>query len=157
MTISSNEVARISNQMTRAYDGDAWHGKPLRELLRGLTPEQAAQHPIPNAHSIWEIALHLTTWCEVPRQRIQGEGGDPSPERDWPEVGEVSDSAWEAALARLDDAHGALVAAVESLSEDDLERPVPGKSYNTYVMLHGIVQHNLYHAGQIALLRKAVP
>lgn len=149
-----NQVARIVDQFQRAYDGDAWHGPPLLRLLADLTPEQASRKPIAGAHSIREIVLHLSAWHEVVRERLEGSDVEPSPEEDWPSVGGVTPPSGEGVLARLEQTHRALVRTAAGLSPEDLDRRVPGQEYSVYVMLHGVIQHDLYHAGQIALLRK---
>ncbi|MGH9788971.1 MAG: DinB family protein [Candidatus Acidiferrales bacterium] len=149
------EVQRIADQLRRAYEGEAWHGPSLRELLDGVTSAQAARRPLPQAHSIWELVLHITVWESVVRRRLTSEVPDPPPELDWPPVRDTSDAAWKQTLDDLDHGHQQLRQAISSLSDDRLSRRVLGKNYSIYGMLHGLVQHDLYHAGQIALLKKA--
>jgi uncharacterized damage-inducible protein DinB len=109
------ETRRILDQFHRAYQGPAWHGPALLEVLKGVTWQAAGQRPIPGAHTIWELTLHITVWISVPMQRIQGAVMPTlTPAEDW-----------------------------------------PSPSYSIYTMLHGVVQHMLYHAGQIALLKRA--
>jgi uncharacterized damage-inducible protein DinB len=152
-----NEVERILDQMDRSFAGDAWHGPPLKPLLDGMTAEDAAQHPIRGAHSIWELVHHLTTWNTVVREELSGTSAQVTPELDWPPVWEATDIQWQRAVQNLVDARSRLRQAVEELRDDQLdERPSKRTSNSRYVMLHGIVQHDLYHAGQIALLKKAL-
>ena len=154
------ERERIADELRRAWDGEPWHGSPLRQNLAGVTAEVAAAHPIPGAHSIWELVLHLTTWCREVRRRVQdGVARDPV-DADFPEVGERTEAAWADAVAALGRAHGEVVAAVEALPDDVFDRAMrderregPGVSYA--VLLHGTSQHYAYHSGQIALLRRA--
>jgi uncharacterized damage-inducible protein DinB len=146
-----NEIERIIDQIQRAYDGDAWHGPPLRTILAGITAETAAARPIRDVHSIREIVRHITFWYDGVRRRIGGAVVDPQGAEEWPEC----DEGWQHELDELGRAHTALVEVVSQLGIEDLERFVPGKPYNVYVLLHGMVQHTLYHAGQIALLKKA--
>jgi uncharacterized damage-inducible protein DinB len=102
-----SEMDRIRDQFRRAFEGEAWHGPSVLALLDGVTAQQAAAHPIPGAHSIWELTLH--------------------------------------AIARVDESR---------LNETIYVDPnIPYSS--VYVTLHGVVQHDLYHAGQIAILKKA--
>lgn len=151
------EIQRILDQMDRAFSGDAWHGPPLKSLLNGLLAEDASKHPIDGAHSIWELVLHLTTWNDIMRHELSGARTEVTAEKDWPPVWDASEVAWKRALGNLDDSHNRLREVAASLSDDQLEEVPVARTRNTrYVMLHGVVQHNLYHAGQIALLKKAL-
>lgn len=152
-----NEIERIVDQMDRAFAGDAWHGPPLKSLLEGLLPEDASKHPISGAHSIWDLVLHLTAWNDLMRHELMGETVEVTAEKDWPAVWDVSEVAWKRALDGLVESHKRLREVAAGLREDQLEEIPVKRTQNTrYVMLHGVVQHNLYHAGQIALLKKAI-
>jgi uncharacterized damage-inducible protein DinB len=151
-----SEIERIADQLRRAHEGEAWHGPALNEVLKGVTPEIAARRPIASAHSIWEIVLHLAVWESVVRRRLSGEViGDLPPAQDWPAAGEPTEAAWEQALAGLERAHAELQAALSRLTDRQLVEAVPGPGYSVYYMVHGTVQHALYHAGQVMLLKKA--
>lgn len=157
-TLPARETDRIATQLERAYGGPAWHGPALSELVAGLDAASAAARPVARAHSIWEIVAHLTVWNDVPRRRLAGEPLDSVPaEVDWPPVPSPTAAAWREALAALEGAHRRLHETVLALAEARLSDPVPGTGPDVWSMLHGVVQHNLYHAGQIALLRKAAP
>lgn len=149
------EMERIADLLDRAGDGDAWHGPSIAALLVGLSAARAAERPIAGRHSIWEIVLHIGTWDRVVARRLQGEDFEPSSDEDWQPAGEPSEDRWRAALARLAQSRAELRAALLAFDEHRLDETVQGKSYSFYVMAHGIVQHDLYHAGQVALLRKA--
>jgi uncharacterized damage-inducible protein DinB len=150
-----NEIERITDQIRRAYDGDAWHGPPLRAVLADVSGEIASARPIRGAHSIREIVRHVTFWYDGVRRRLGGEIVEPQGVEEWPEAAGEGDEGWRRELADLDRAHAALLGAVGHIGVEDLERTVAGKPYSAYILLHGLVQHNLYHAGQIALLKKA--
>ena len=157
------EVAAIVDQMRRAFDGDAWHGPSVHEVLTRVTAVQAAARPLPAAHSIWEIVLHMAAWKGEVRRRLAGGTPGLPEEGDWPAVPEQpTEEAWAAAQQALAHAHDALLRAAQTLPESRLPEPVGGErdrsagtGVSHYVTLHGIVQHDLYHAGQIALLKKA--
>jgi hypothetical protein len=102
----SSELARIDDELRRAYDGDAWHGPPLREVLEGVTAEVAAfRHPAP-AHSIWGIINHLAAWAEVAALRLTERRAVEQPAAgDFPSVTDTSAGAWEKALDELDRQH----------------------------------------------------
>jgi uncharacterized damage-inducible protein DinB len=152
------ETSRILDQLHRAYEGPAWHGPALREVLAGVTWQTAVQRPIPGAHTVWELVLHLTVWIAVPTQRIAGaEMPTLPPDQDWPAAPAPSEAGWQQALDQLAQAQRNLESEVRQLTDDRLREKVLGDvPYSIYTMLHGVVQHNLYHAGQIALLKKAI-
>lgn len=159
-----SEINRLLDQLQRAFDGDAWSGPNLQATLAGVTAAQAASHPVPQAHSIWELVLHLTTWLNVVRERLHTHTLiGPSDAENWPTVPALpTTAAWQQAQEQLRHAHAQLVEAVSYLTDADLARsPEPLAEYpagtpgSYYVLLHGLVQHNQYHTGQIALLRKA--
>jgi uncharacterized damage-inducible protein DinB len=151
------EIDRILDQMDRAFSGDAWHGPPLRSLIDGLLAEDCSKHPVEGAHSIWEIVQHITAWNTIVRHELAGEGQSVTPEQDWPPVCEVSEAAWQRTVENLVEARSRLRAAVHGLGDAQLdEKPSKRTGNSRYVMLHGVVQHDLYHAGQIAVLKKAL-
>jgi uncharacterized damage-inducible protein DinB len=150
------ELTRIADQLDRAFDGDAWHGDPLMTILDGVTASQASARPIANAHSIWEIVHHLLAWKTAVPVRLRGEVRELHGADDWPPVTDTSDAAWRSCLSDLREAHAALVAAVRAFPESKLDDLAPGRDHSYYVLLQGMVQHDLYHAGQIAILKKAV-
>jgi uncharacterized damage-inducible protein DinB len=154
-TAGSREISRLIDQLERAYAGDAWLGMPVRELLHGVEAGAAAAHPIPGAHSIWELVTHITYWLDAAARRVGGDAVDPLHDEDWPATPPPTPAAWAGALAALQSSHERLLAAVRRLDDPDLDGPVPGHAYTRYVLLHGVLQHTLYHAGQIGLLKRA--
>jgi uncharacterized damage-inducible protein DinB len=148
------EIERIRDQFQRSFKGPSWHGPAVLEVLYGVTAVQSAALPVAAAHSIWEITAHIATWKSVVARRVRGEvvGNIPDDE-DWPPAGQGAD-AWAATLERLKAAHVDLVAALGSLREEQLDEPPYEKASNRYIQLHGAIQHDLYHAGQIAVLKK---
>jgi uncharacterized damage-inducible protein DinB len=151
-----SEVQRIVEELRQAFEGPAWHGPAVRALLAEVSAEKAAARPLAHAHSIWEIVLHIATWEDVVRRRLAGEViGDLPDDQDWPPVGDTNAEAWQRTLQHLEHTNRTLREAVAKLDDIRLAEDVPGKNHSVYVMLHGIIQHDLYHAGQIALLRRA--
>jgi uncharacterized damage-inducible protein DinB len=150
-----SETEFIADQLKAAFDGEAWHGPALTETLDGVDSKSAAAHPIPEAHSIWELVLHLTTWERVISRRIQGEAFMPSDGENFPPVRQATDSAWREAVQTLQRTHADLILRVSAMKEEQLNDRVPGKDYDLRFMLTGAVQHAAYHGGQIALLKKA--
>ena len=146
----TSETARLADQIRRAFEGDAWHGDSIKELLAGVTAATAAARPIKNAHSIWELVLHIAAWDDAVLRRIGGAAVQLTKQQDFPPVKDTSPA---------EQAHNQLIEAVAGFPDSRLQDQVPGKTedyYDFYYMFSGIVQHELYHAGQIALLKKAL-
>ena len=159
----TSESPRLIDQFERAHDGDPWHGSPVKEILRGLTHEQAARRPPNGAHSIWALVLHMTGWRNEVARRAAGEAAAEPAGGDYPDIGDPTEGRWKDALEALDASHARLVTIVEGLSDDHLLKPTNdprnrplGTGVTYYVLLHGIVQHDAYHAGQIAILRRVL-
>ena len=149
------EIETLVDQLNRAFDGEAWHGPALMEIVDGIDAKTAAAHPIPEAHSIWELVLHLTTWVRVIARRIHGEALMPPDDENFPAIQQPTNAAWHEAIKNLRAAHTALIQLVSVMNESRLNDRVPGKDYDLRFMLSGAVQHAAYHGGQIALLKKA--
>jgi len=150
--MAKNEIERIVDQMERAFDGRAWHGPPVMKVLRGITSNEAAARLFLEVHTIRELVAHVTAWKRIVARRVGGEAVRPTAAQDWPKP----KGSWSEAVSDLRRAHADLVKAVGKLPPARLEARVPGKGHSNYVLLHGAVQHDLYHAGQIALLKKAM-
>ena len=153
-----HQTDRIIDQLCRSVHGGAWHGPAFLELLADLTPSQAAARPFAKAHTIWEVVLHTTVWMNQISARLVGEGRRDLPqEEDWPAQPTTIDGpSWRATLDSLDSAYDGLVARIRQVGESRLDEPIMDGGSTVYVSLHGVIQHNLYHAGQIALLKKSV-
>ena len=153
-----SETARLADQIRRAFDGDAWHGDSVVEILRGVNAKMAEAHPIKNAHSIWELLLHIAAWDGAALTRIGGTAIHLVGDQNFPPIKDTSEAAWRTAIEQAKRTHGDLVQAVAAFPDSRLQEQVPGKTqsyYNFFYLFSGVVQHELYHAGQIALLKKA--
>ena len=150
------ETEKILDQLHRAFEGDAWHGSSLMSILERVTAEQAAAHPVPNAHSIWELVLHIAAWEAAGSRRLAGDPARLSDEEDWPSMSETSEAAWQQTKEKLKTDHREFSDAIARLDDSLLEGPVVESAFTLYGTLHGIIQHTLYHAGQIAILKKAM-
>jgi hypothetical protein len=166
-----SRAAQLAKHVERTVVGPMWHGPALSQLLDGVTHDRAAARPIPGAHTIWEIVLHVSAWADITRARLNGQSnGAPTPEEDWPpapvsgsDPNCVSDPAgsdpasdWRSAIARLDASHRALAADIRELGDQRLDAMAPGLECSVTVVLQGVVEHGTYHGGQIALLKKAL-
>lgn len=149
------EIDRIADELRRSFDGEAWHGPALMEILDGVDAKTAAARPIAMAHTIWELVLHLAGWERVVIRRLHGEKATLTDEENFGHITDFNPAAWHEAVAHLRSTHADLVKVVISLPEERLKDQVPGKPYDITFMLHGAAQHAAYHGGQIALLKRA--
>ena len=151
------ELSRLEEQLRRALEGEAWHGPSVLEVLEGISAEQAAAHPIAGAHSIWELVLHLCGTYGLVLRRLGGDGRQLTESEDWPSVPEPSAENWGASIRALKRLNEDLRQAVRSFPEERLDQPLVSEvPYTAYTQFVGVTQHNLYHAGQIALIKKAL-
>ena len=152
-----SEIERIRDQFERAFNGDAWHGPSVMSLLDGVTAQEAAAHPIPGAHSIWELTLHIAAWDDACRRRLEGDPAQLTGDENWRPITDTSEAAWEQTKRELIDKHRGLLNAISAIDDSRLDQSIiaTGEA-SAYVTLHGGVQHDLYHAGQIAMLKKAI-
>ena len=154
-----SECSRLADQLRRAFEGNAWHGDSLVEILADVDAKTAAAHTIKNAHSIWELVLHIAAWDGSVLKRAGGSAGKVSSKQNFPLIKDKSEAAWREAVQHTITVHYELVKAVAAFPDSRLMERVPGKTAKHHTFFYnfsGIVQHELYHAGQIALLKKAV-
>jgi hypothetical protein len=151
-----NETERIGDQLKRAFYGEAWSGPCVNEVLEGVTPEMAAKRPLPDVHSIWELVHHIAAWVNIVQRRVLGEAVAVCEDINFPPVRETTHEAWQQSKRSMAGAEEELRATILRLPQSRLDEPaIPGGD-SVYVLLHGAVQHSLYHAGQIALLKKGL-
>jgi uncharacterized damage-inducible protein DinB len=155
--MKATEVGRLVEQLKQVHEGRAWHGPSVGEALDGVSALSATERPIIGAHSIWEIVHHLRVVAEAVRTHLAGEVA--AEEADWPAVrrghGDAGDMAWRAAVARLEATQRALRDAAATFPEARLHENIPGKSHSYWYELLGVLHHDVYHAGQISLLKLA--
>ena len=153
-----SESSRLADQIRRAFEGEAWHGDSMIEILADVRAATAAGRPIQNAHTIWELVLHVTAWDDAVGRRAAGAVVNVSDNENFPPVRDTSEAAWQNALERLKATHDKLVKVVSEFPDSRLGQQVQGKDqpyYTFFYMFSGIVQHELYHAGQMVMLKKA--
>jgi len=154
------EAKRMAELYRSVYEGDnngeAWHGRALKPLLRGVTAEQASGVPRAGEHSIVQLVLHIAYWEEIVVRRFQGEVVDAplNTQDDWPTNRKLSNAEWQAILSRLDKAHATMREAIAGASDEKLKQMVPQRDHDYYTLLHGIIHHCVYHSGQIASVKK---
>ena len=149
-----SEAERIAKQLRQAVEGRAWHGPALLETLDGVTAKTAAAESPAGMHSIWQLVAHITTWEAAVLRWLGGDGSRPAEEENWPAISDTTEAAWQASLEKLRQGNIALREAVAKLDDARLAQPIVEGMPSAYTTLHGVVHHALYHAGQIALLKK---
>ncbi len=156
------ERSRLVEELDRVFRGDPWYGPSVRAVLQDVTAREARARPLPAAHSIWELVLHMTGWKAEVRSRLGGASAGTPPQGDWPVVPD-GDDQWKDALAALEATHDGLLAALRSGSDEALEAPVLdqrdpalGTGLTQWQTLRGVLQHDVYHLGQISLLKRAL-
>ena len=143
----------------------AWHGSSTIQLLGDITAEKALKRANPNAHTIWEIVNHMPVWKDEARKCLQG-GTFPflPTEKEWPPITDTSEKAWEEAIQNLKNTHQRLLDAIYKFEPEKLDEPIsidktwpaPWSTTTYYGLLHGTLHHDVYHTGQIAILKKKV-
>ena len=155
--MTTSEVSRIVVLSRHTFDGEPWYGTALCKLLTGVTAEQAAACPIADGHSVWQQVLHAIGWRKVAIGFLNGEKATKlSDEENWPQLPAISEAAWKQTLDELAQTQIALEEAAGRLTDERLFAKEPDKPFSIYRWLHGVIQHDAYHAGQIALLKKAM-
>jgi uncharacterized damage-inducible protein DinB len=152
--MNMNEIERIKDQLSRAFEGESWTGPSVMEVLKDIEPEKAASKPIPNAHSIWEILEHINSDIQNIIRRMRGDPTPMTDEEDWPKVTNTGKESWRDLMVRFKTSHNELLDEVSKLKPEQLDNPILEGLSSYYVTLHGVVQHNQYHLGQISILKK---
>jgi len=151
------EVRQLLAVIDSAYDRPSWHGTNLRGSIRGLTARRAAWRPAQKRHNIWELVVHAAYWKYAAWRHLTGarRGSFPLKGSNWFARGDARDErGWREDVALLDRMHRSLRAAAASLAALDLARTAAGSTVSTFALLSGVAAHDLYHAGQIQLLKR---
>jgi len=145
------ETKKVIDLLQKSFHGPAWHGPAMMEVLTTVTPDEATRK-ISTSHNIIELVMHMTVWRNFVTKRLQGNNEfEVSETENFPKG-----TDWTAAMNALQQSQKELIKALNSFSEERLMEIVPTRTYDFYTMLYGIIQHDIYHTGQIVLLKKAV-
>ena len=151
------ELLRIIDQLNLTYESEeAWHGPSVVEILRDVSWQMANEKITPNSHSIAELVYHMTSWRIFCVKKLQSDKTfDIKKDKDWKLFPIFDEFEWETLQMELSLSQEELVSELENRQEDEfLDEIVPGREYDYYTMLHGIIQHDIYHSGQISILKK---
>jgi hypothetical protein len=141
----------------QAFDRKGWHGTTLRGSLRGLSADEALWRPAPGRHNIWELTVHAAYWKYAVRRRLMGDavGSFSRKPSNWPLVPEKADPAeWKRDIRLLETEHQLLREAIRTLPPARLEQRSPQGVWTNAEEIHGIAAHDLYHTGQIQLIKR---
>jgi hypothetical protein len=156
-TGSDARLGLLLQILDQAFDHKGWHGTTLRGALRGLTASEALWRPGPRRHNIWELTVHAAYWKYAVRRRLTGEaiGSFSRKPSNWPVVPDTADAAaWKLDIRLLEGEHRLLREAVRTLPPAKLEARSPQGVWTNAEEIHGIAAHDLYHTGQIQLIKK---
>ena len=145
------ETQKIIRLLQKSFNGSAWHGPAVMEVLTTITPKEAARK-MSASHSIIELVLHMAVWRDFVSKRLQGNNEfEVSEEENFPK-----ETGWTVAMKTLQHSQDELIKSINQFPEEKLTDLVPTRTYDFYTMLYGIIQHDIYHTGQIVLLKKVV-
>jgi hypothetical protein len=144
--------------LDEAFQRRAWHGTNLQGSLRGLTPAQAARRPGPGRHNIWELIIHTAYWKYAVTRRLTGakRGSFPYSGSNWFVRDGGTSQDLKRDIALLKQCHRELIDAVGKVKPGELQARSPGSRYPRGFTIRGIAAHDLYHAGQIQLIKKGL-
>ena len=136
------------------YEGGPWHGPSITKVLSGISPRQALS-AIGDSHNIIELVLHMTAWRNFVIRRLAGdENYELTEDENFKIITNITDEAWEAAKQALAESQQQLISYLNHTADNQLLKNVVNRPYNYYILLQGMLQHDIYHLGQIALLKK---
>ena len=153
--MQGQECARIQAQFRHNFDGPAWHGPALWEILDKIPAENRSNRLGEKGNAIAELVAHLTAWRVFAIKKLEGdETYDVEGSRNFPGLSNLDEMRWKVLLTDLKSSQERLLTLLQGMPDSKLKEVVPGREYSFYYLLHGIIQHDLYHAGQIVLLNK---
>jgi uncharacterized damage-inducible protein DinB len=148
-----DEVKLLYDQIESTFRGRPWHGPNMIQVLEGVSLEKARLRPLSTRHSIWELVNHINYWMNVGIRGLNGEKlSNPEGIEDWPSIG-VTEEEWRESVTELERTVNTLLKILMDFPATKLEDNVPGKTFTYRTLLHGVLHHNLYHMGQIAVFR----
>ncbi len=152
---------KLGAELSEVLSGDAWYGSPVYEIIDATTFDVAYERPPGGAHSVVEIVLHMIGWTEEVNLRMQGKEAGMPPGGDWPDAGEPDEERWQKLKDSFKLVNVALIDAISQVEDDKWQQPTNDKRNAalgtgvTYeALIRGLIQHHVYHAGQVAILNK---
>lgn len=153
---TNKEIQSIIRNLENTLDGEPWYGRPVYALLREVDASVAFNKPTPGSHSLIDLLYHMLTWADFTLKRLEGDKVNDlafSEKMDWREMDpKIHD--WDEGLAALIATHQQIIALLQTKSDELLKEIVDYRQYNFRFLLNGLIQHNIYHAGQVAYVKK---
>jgi hypothetical protein len=149
-----SQLQRILTHYDNVLNGDPWHGDPIYRILEGISAEQAAARPLADRHTIWEIVMHMTFWEGVVTKRLAGLRAGLVEELNFPGMPNATEANWQQTLDEFRSSNRSFREALTNLDPARLDELTAAGKRTYYGEAHGIIEHHLYHLGQIALLKK---
>ncbi len=149
----NKEIQHIISLLKATYEGDPWHGRSIKSLLSEVDAEMGLKKPSKHSHSIAELVYHMVTWRDFTISRLRPEDGKDTAyfeKLDWRKLDLKNTATWQQGLALLEESQQRLVTLLEEYNDSILPEPVDERKYNFRTLLYGVVNHDIYHAGQIA-------
>jgi uncharacterized damage-inducible protein DinB len=150
-----SDIQRILNHYDGVLSGAAWHGDPVWQVLESISAQEAAARPVPQAHTIWELVMHMIFWEDVVSQRLAGLRAGLVEELNFPPMPEATEENWRKALDQFRASNQNFRAALAKVDPGKLNQLTAAGKRTFYGEAHGIIEHHVYHLGQIVLLKKA--
>ena len=152
-----SETSRIQQLLKDSWDGRMWHGANLKYVLTGVDAEKAFRKPAAGSHNIYELVMHMYCWRNFVYEHLNGNVDfktELNSALDWPVNYETTEENWQHALDLLNKSQDDLVEVFSKLEEGMLDESMHGRKFSWYDFIHGMIHHDIYHSGQIAILKK---
>ena len=153
----TTEISRIQKMLKNSWNGPMWHGTNLSKVLEGIDYQKAFRKPAVGSHNIYELVTHMLCWRKFVLEHFTGNTSynvELNSALDWPTQYEATEVNWKSTFTMLEQNHAELEKALSTVFDSQLEETVPGKKFNWYVLIHGMIHHDIYHSGQISILKK---
>ncbi len=144
-----NEIQNLGKLVQRVYNGKAWHGPSIMDVLKDVN-DTNCRKKAGDSHSIVQLVLHMVSWRTFVTKRLLGDSEfELTDDQNFP-----PETGWSTALKQLEESQQALLQAIETVSSEKLWEEVANRKYDFFVLLHGVIHHDIYHIGQIQLIKK---
>jgi len=150
------QIGHIISTLRTVVEGEPWFGKPVMTLLQEVSPADVYKKPNDNSHSLIELLYHMLNWAEFTLRRIENEDDEDVAifeRQDWRQIN-PAEHTWEKAVAQFKVTNDLIIEALQSKNDSFLNEKVDYREYSFRFLLNGLIQHNIYHAGQIAYVKK---
>lgn len=151
------ETKHIKDALRRLYEGEVWHGPSIKEILIDITPEQAVKRLTPKSKNIAEYLIHITNWRTFALEKLTGSDTFDiilNSEADWSVVNEITKDKWEEIQEGYEESQKEILEVLETYTDRKLENIVSGRKYSFYTLLYGVIHHDIYHSGQMMMLKR---